>query len=75
MNGCPYSAKEIVEINELVGRMGILIRQAKAQEHCVQTEYFLELNNDGNRPAFSLIEWLFPKSLLQRRDRCLYARA
>ncbi len=57
---------KMVQIEELIRRVRVLIRLAEAKEHGVDTEQFLELDNDRNGSPLPLIERGLAKSLFQR---------
>ncbi len=70
-----YAAEEIVEVDELVRSVSVLVGQSESKQHRVQAEKFLELDDDANRSALSLVKGLFAESFLQGHDGGFYARA
>src|ERR1041385_8863604 len=59
MSHCSDTAKKIIEIDELIRRVGIFVRQAKAKKYRIQLQYFFELNHDRYRSSLPLVERFF----------------
>ena len=68
MNACFDAAVEVVEIQKLIRRMRIFVREPESQKHRVKTEDFFELHNYRYRSTLALIQHLLAESLFQRRD-------
>ena len=60
-----------VEAEFFVRRMGVVIRQAEAEEQRVRTENFFELIDDGDRAALAHENRLVTKGFFQRAQRGL----
>jgi len=48
MNRGADTAKEVVQVDELIRGMSVLIGQPETEQDCVEAEDLLELNDDGN---------------------------
>ena len=61
-----YAAEEVVEVDELVRRMSVLVRKPESEQDSIDAKKFLELDDDGDRSAFALVERFFAEPLFER---------
>ena len=66
---------EAIQVEFFVGRMGVVIRQADAEQEGIDAQDFLELVHDGDGAAFAHEDGFAFERLFQRAQRGLGGRA